>query len=200
MVSKEEALKNYISLLKFLISNYDDITDKVYSTPCLDYKDDSFFKEEDPFKIILQWNMFYRKNIYYFFKNSVSSDIDIINQFINKNNINIDKFKNDLNFLKNKCDSYFLLHKNIICIEEISLLNIKETVSETIEIFNDFKNIKHNTNQFRLSLDLKFKKKFYQFQIFENLANNIKYKHPNISFSIGVKSKISDFIFELVEE
>lgn len=200
MVSKEEALKNYISLLKFLISNYDDITDKVYSTPCLDYKDDYFFKEEDPFKIILQWNMFYRKNIYYFFKNSVSSDIDIINQFINKNNINIDKFKNDLNFLKNKCDSYFLLHKNIICIEEISLLNIKETVSETIEIFNDFKNIKHKTNQFRLSLDLKFKKKFYQVQIFENLANNIKYKHPNISFSIGVKSKISDFIFELVEE
>ena len=200
MVSKEEALKNYISLLKFLISSYDAITDKVYSTPCLDYKDDCFFKEKEPFKIILQWNMFYRKNIYYFYKNSVTSDIDIITSFINKNNIDINKFKNDLFFLKSKCDSYFLLHKNIICMEDFSLLNIKETVYETVEIFNDFKNIKYNTNQFRENLDLEFKKKFYQFQLFENLANNIKYKHPNLSFSIGVKSKISDFIFELIEE
>lgn len=200
MVSKEQALMNYMSLIKFLISNYDELTDKIYSTPCLNYKDNCFFEETDPFKIVLQWNMFYRKNIYYFYKHSVIDDVDIINKFIKKNNLEINKFKSDLDFLKQKCEENFLLYENAICTSDYSDLNVKETVAETMDIFNDLKNMSFQTQQFKRYLDLEFKKRFYQFQIFKNLAGSMKYRQPNLAFSIGVKTKISDFIFDLIEE
>ena len=38
MVSKEEALKNYVLLTRTLIDSYESIVDKVYNTPCIYYK------------------------------------------------------------------------------------------------------------------------------------------------------------------
>lgn len=200
MVSKEQALKNYITLNMFLIKSYDELKDKIYSTPCLNYKDSCFFEENEPFKIILQWNMFYRKNIYFFYKNKIKNDIDIINSFIKKNKIDTNIFEKDLDFLRNKCEEYFLLYENIVFVEDCSKLNIKETVCETLDIFNDFKNINYQVKQLVNKLDFDFKKRFYQFKIFKNLSENVIYNHPDIYFSTKIKTSIRNFIFDLIEE
>lgn len=45
MVSKEQALKNYILLNMFLIKSYDELKDKIFSTPCLNYKDNCILND-----------------------------------------------------------------------------------------------------------------------------------------------------------
>ncbi len=200
MVSKEQAIKNYISLIKFLIEKYENINKKVYELPCLNYKKEEFFKEKDPFKIVLQWNMFFRKDIDYFYKFKLNYDIEIIKEFIFKNKLDINVFQKDIDYIKDKSINFKLSDKNILNINNLEILDIKNTVNKALEVFDDFKNITYKTNEFKSKLDFSYKKRFYQFKIFENLSENVLYNHPDIYFSIRIKTSIRNFIFDLIEE
>lgn len=200
MVSKEQALINYISLIKFVIEKFETLTEKIYSSPCIDYKINDFFKEKDPFKIILQWNMFYRKdhrNFYYF---RVKEGIEIIKKFSEKNKIVIPNLNEDLKYFEDMYERSELLYKNINFIKDIENLNKREVVENTLEIFNDLKNIKFFTCEFYRNLDLKFPKKFYQFQTFHNEAESIFWHNPDILFSRRIEVEINSYIFQMIYE
>lgn len=197
-LNKEEALKNYISLVRFIIDSYDKITDRVFQTPCLYYKPGKFKEEKDPFKIILQWNMFYRKNMKYFYNDFVRDGIPLIKKFINKNKLELSNFIDDLNYFESSYKQYDLLYEKISFVNDIDILDVKSTVAETLDIFNAFKNIQFFTCEFTRNLDLKFEKKFYQSQIFHNLSNQIYWHCPDILFSRGIEVSINNYIFEIL--
>lgn len=198
MVSKEQAIKNYISLIKFLIEKYESVSKKVYELPCLNYKKDDFFKEKDPLKVLLQWNMFYRNDIDYFYKFKLNYDIEIIKEFIFKNKLDINIFQKDLDFMNDKLKNFKLSEENIININDLEILDIKNTVNKTLEVFDDFKNITHKTTEFKNRLDFSYKKRFYQFKIFENLAEDLIYNYPKLSYSNRIIAEINSFLSDFV--
>jgi len=198
MVSKEQAIKNYISLIKFLIEKYESVSKKVYELPCLNYKKDDFFKEKDPLKVVLQWNMFYRNDIDYFYKFKLNYDIEIIKEFIFKNKLDINIFQKDLDFIKDKSKNFKLSEENIININDLEILDINNTVNKTLEVFDDFKNITYKTTEFKNKLDFSYKKRFYQFKIFENLAEDVIYNYPKLSYSNRIIAEINSFLSDFV--
>jgi hypothetical protein len=198
MVSKEQAIKNYISLIKFLIEKYESVSKKVYELPCLNYKKDDFFKEKDPLKVLLQWNMFYRNDIDYFYKFKLNYDIEIIKEFIFKNKLDINIFQKDLDFMNDKLKNFKLSEENIININDLEILDIKNTVNKTLEVFDDFKNITYKTTEFKNKLDFSYKKRFYQFKIFENLAEDLIYNYPKLSYSNRIIAEINSFLSDFV--
>ncbi len=198
MVSKEQAIKNYISLIKFLIDKYEKISEEVYELPCLNYKKEEFFKEKDPFKIVFQWNMFFRKDIDYFYKFKLNYDIEIIKEFILKNKLDINVFQKDLDYIKDKSINFKLSDKNILNINNLEILNIENTVNRTLKVFEDFKNITYKTTEFKNKLDFSYKKRFYQFKIFENLADDLIYNYPKLSFSNRISAEINSFLYDFI--
>lgn len=198
MVSKEQAIKNYISLIKFLIEKYESVSKKVYELPCLNYKKDDFFKEKDPLKVLLQWNMFYRNDIDYFYKFKLNYDIEIIKEFIFKNKLDINIFQKDLDFIKDKSKNFKLSEENIVNINNLEILDIKNTVNKTLEVFDDFKNITYKTTEFKNRLDFSYKKRFYQFKIFKNLAEDLIYNYPKLSYSNRIIAEINSFLSDFV--
>lgn len=198
MVSKEQAIKNYISLIKFLIDKYEKISEEVYELPCLNYKKEEFFKEKDPFKIVLQWNMFFRKDIDYFYKFKLNYDIEIIKEFIFKNKLDINVFQKDIDYIKDKSINFKLSDKNILNINNLEILNIENTVNRTLKVFEDFKNITYKTTEFKNKLDFSYKKRFYQFKIFENLADDLIYNYPKLSYSNRISAEINSFLYDFI--
>lgn len=200
MVSKEQALINYISLVKSVMKKFEKLEERVYSSPCLNYKHGKFFEEKDPFKIVLQWNMFYRHNYRCFYHFIVKDGINLIKKFAKKNKIDIKKLNNELKDFEESYKKSELMFKNITFIENTKNLNEKEIVKETLELFNEFKNIQFFTCEFVRNLDLKYTKRFYQFQLFQIESESIYWNYPDNLFNRRIEVEINSYIFKMIYE
>lgn len=198
MVSKEEALRNYVSLIRCLIVGCESIVYRIYNTPCIYYKSKDFFNEKDPFKIMLQWNMFYRKNIKSFSNYGIKESIKTINKFSQKNKIDISDLAADLDYFKSISEKYDFMYKNIKFIENIDELDVNSTVSETLDIFNKLRYIEYHNLNFIDDLDLDFEKKFYQTNLLKKEASYIYRKYPDTLFCRTINLEVSEYTLNII--
>lgn len=198
MVSKEESLRNYVSLIKCLIVGYESIVYRIYNTPCIYYKTKYFFEEKDHFKMILQWNMFYRKNIKSFSNCCIKESLKIITNFSKQNRIDISDLKGELDYFKSISEKYDFMYKNIKFIESIDELDVKSTVSETLDIFNKLKYIEYHNLNFIDDLDLDFEKKFYQTNLLKKEASYIYRKYPDTLFCRTINLEVSEYTLNII--
>jgi hypothetical protein len=196
MVTKEIALKNYVSVLRFIMEEYNKILPEVFAMPCLKYKSNTFFDETDPFKLVLQWNYFFRKNMKFFYLRVVEDDLEYFEGLILNNSFDKSLFEDDLNYFKESCSKFKQFDSEIQFIKDVSLLSVNETVKNTLTIYNEFKLISLNKNWFMSDLDFKHPKKFYMPHTLYNLASSLVYNSPDLVFSQRVEAHIRDFLLQ----
>lgn len=196
MVTKEIALENYVSVLRFIMEEYDKILPEVFSMPCLNYKSNTFFDETDPFKLVLQWNYFFRKNMKFFYLRVVADDLDYLETMVSSNKFNDILFRDNFNYLRNSCNNFKQIESDIQFISDIKSLPVEETVKNTLSVYNKFKVIQMNRNWFMSNLEFKHPKKFYMPHTIYNLANSLSYSSPDIIFSSRVENHIREYLLQ----
>lgn len=182
MVSKETALKNYISVLKFIMEEYENILQVVFSNPCINYDNNNIFNEKDNFKIVLKWNTFFRRNMKVFYSRIVEDQIDYFESLIIKNKFDNNKFEIDLQYFKDRCQNFNSIYSKIEYISEsnINLLNINDTIKNTLFISNQLKHIQFRRDWLMSNLDFKHPKLFFMPNVIKNKAENLYHNAPNI--------------------
>lgn len=198
MVTRETALKNYISVLRFIMDEYNKMIPLVFSTPCIDYDSKTFFKEKDPFKIVLQWNTFFRRNMHFFYSFIVEDDINYFETLITKNNFDRSIFEDDLIFFIKSCKEFNYIYSEIKYIEDINSLDVQSVVEKSVEISNLLKHLKINRDWFMSKLDFKYPKLFFMPNVIHNLAGCLYHEAPNLMFNREVETSIMYYLLDMV--
>lgn len=198
MVNKETALKNYINVLRFVMDEYENILQKVFSTPCLNYDSNNIFNEVDDFKIVLKWNTFFRKNMKVFYSRIVEDHIKYFESLILKNKFDLDIFENNLNFFKDRCQSFNDIYSKTryVLEEDIKFLNINNTVEEALSISNDLNHIQFRRDWLMSNLDFTYPKLFFVPNVIKNKAESLYHNAPNMMKNRDFESRLREYLLK----
>lgn len=199
MVSKEKAFENYICILKYISEEYNKILPEVFEMNYLKYKPNKFFDENDPFKLVLQWNFFFRNNMKIFYLRIVEDELKYLESIISNNKFNENLFNDKLNYLKMSCEHFKEIESKNKNDFDTKHLSVEDTVKNTLSVYNKFKLIQMNRVWFMNNLDFKYSKKFYMPNTIYNLANSLNYSSPDIIFSKRVENHIREYLLEFKE-